>query len=361
MGAFASKPKDQGIVKTISRLKAKDSEILKLLLLGAGDSGKTTIFKQLKILYGSHKHGVDTRARIGIRKPLFANIISGAKTLLDGLEELQGEGLTKPLESAESLAAAKLIKSIDERVNALEPEVAEAITTLYNDENFQTTWKNRSKLQILDCWAQLAANCANYPEWGGPEWIPDEEAYILTRIRTTGVVQEIFKIENTTFQLVDVGGQRNERKKWIHCFAGVTAVLYVAASSEYDQYLFEDRSRNRLVEALGLFNTVTNSEVFEHTTMILFLNKSDIFRDKLCVRKIPLNISGEFPEAPDTDIYEVGVAWLQNKFLEHNDNPNKFVYVHLTTATDRSNIKVVLEACKVTIVRQALQRMNFYP
>ena len=50
--------------------------------------------------------------------------------------------------------------------------------------------------------------------------------------------------------MYDVGGQRNERKKWIHCFEGVTAVIFVAAISEYDQKLFEDASTNRMVGLL---------------------------------------------------------------------------------------------------------------
>ena len=54
----------------------------------------------------------------------------------------------------------------------------------------------------------------------------------------------------TVFEMYDVGGQRNERKKWIHCFEGVTAVIFVAAISEYDQKLFEDASTNRMVGLL---------------------------------------------------------------------------------------------------------------
>jgi hypothetical protein len=57
-------------------------------------------------------------------------------------------------------------------------------------------------------------------------------------------------IDGTIFEMYDVGGQRNERKKWIHCFDSVTAIIFVAALSEYDQVLFEDASTNRYVPIL---------------------------------------------------------------------------------------------------------------
>lgn len=59
-----------------------------------------------------------------------------------------------------------------------------------------------------------------------------------------------YKIDGTTFEMYDVGGQRNERKKWIHCFDNVTAVIYVAALSEYNQGMFEDANTNRWVLVL---------------------------------------------------------------------------------------------------------------
>ena len=41
--------------------------------------------------------------------------------------------------------------------------------------------------------------------------------------------------------MFDVGGQRSERKKWIHCFEGVTAIIFIVAMSEYDLTLAEDQ------------------------------------------------------------------------------------------------------------------------
>lgn len=73
--------------------------------------------------------------------------------------------------------------------------------------------------------------------------------------------------------MFDVGGQRSERRKWIHCFENVTAVIFLCAISEYDQKLLEDEETNRLQEALTLFDGICNSKWFVNTSMILFLNK----------------------------------------------------------------------------------------
>ena len=49
------------------------------------------------------------------------------------------------------------------------------------------------------------------------------------------------------FRMFDVGGQRSERKKWIHCFEGVTAIIFCVALSGYDLVLAEDEEMNRSV------------------------------------------------------------------------------------------------------------------
>jgi len=149
---------------------------------------------------------------------------------------------------------------------------------------------------------------------------------LRSRVRTTGIVEESFVaktnttrccvlgnipcslifvryvIEGKEFVVIDVGGQRNERKKWIHCFEDVTAIIFIAALSAYDSVLFEDSTTNRMYEALDLFDryvvlcepekvsrlvtlrmsrSVINSPWFAKTDVILFLNKDDLFREKI--------------------------------------------------------------------------------
>ncbi len=117
-------------------------------------------------------------------------------------------------------------------------------------------------------------------------------------------------------------------------FENVTAVLFVAAISEYDQVLYEDENTNRIVEALNLFEEICNSRWFRETSMILFLNKRDLFQEKC--KKVSLSVS--FPDYQGDDSYEAGVEFLQEQFETKNRNPDKQIYTHVTCATDTDNI-----------------------
>merc|ERR1712146_292944 len=120
------------------------------------------------------------------------------------------------------------------------------------------------------------------------DYMPDKDDILRSRVRTSGIVEEKYTIEDVEFVMYDVGGQRNERKKWIHCFDGVTAIIFVGAISEYDQVLYEDKNQNRLIEAVELFNEICNSKWFIQTAMILFLNKRDLFEMKYLDKHVPL-------------------------------------------------------------------------
>ena len=113
------------------------------------------------------------------------------------------------------------------------------------------------------------------------EYIPTNQDILRCRLKTVGIVETSFHLGPLTYRMFDVGGQRSERKKWIHCFEDVTAVLFLVAISGYDQCLVEDKDANQMQEALLLFDSICNSQWFVNTSMILFLNKIDIFKEKI--------------------------------------------------------------------------------
>ena len=115
------------------------------------------------------------------------------------------------------------------------------------------------------------------------DYVPNDQDVLRSRVKTTGITETTFIIQDLTYRMFDVGGQRSERKKWIHCFENVTTILFLVAISEYDQLLFEDETVNRMQEALTLFDSICNSRWFVKTSIILFLNKIDRFKEKLPV------------------------------------------------------------------------------
>ncbi|KAA8590496.1 hypothetical protein FQN60_014430, partial [Etheostoma spectabile] len=214
-----------------------------------------------------------------------------------------------------------------------------------------------------------------------------------TRVKTTGIVETHFTFKNLHFRLFDVGGQRSERKKWIHCFEDVTAIIFCVALSGYDQVLHEDETTysrhlqtpscsisgsfhssshsrhrlssltnqqsdlpqmlhpqtalsngvllsNRMHESLKLFDSICNNKWFNDTSIILFLNKKDLFESRII--KSPLSVC--FPEYTGPDTYLEGIDYIKGQYESKNKSPSKDVYAHVTCATDTNNIQFVFDA-----------------
>lgn len=212
----------------------QEDEKIKLLLLGAGESGKSTIFKQMKLIYGDQYSDAEKKQQI---PTIYSNILQGIKALVEHAVVFNMVNLVEAKEEFE------VIKAIDEN-DVISIPVGNAIKALWKDPGIQAVWERRSEFQIIES-VQYYFNRIDRIKM--PDYIPDKDDIVYSRVRTSGIVTERYIIDNTTFEMYDVGGQRNERKKWIHCFEGVTAVIFVAAISEYDQKLFEDASTNRMV------------------------------------------------------------------------------------------------------------------
>lgn len=152
-------------------------------------------------------------------------------------------------------------------------------------------------------------------------------------------------------QLVDIGGQRVERRKFFKLFREVDAILFVASLSEYDQNLFENRHVNRLTETMTLWERTVNHDNFNSSWFLILLNKVDLLIEKFKEQGIPVQPEFECnpPPLPEKDDNKCTLikAWYEELFLSkvHSENKRKEVRVYFTNAMDRSNIKVVIEYC----------------
>jgi len=234
------------------------------------------------------------------------------------------------------------------------------LSTLWKDVAIQAAFQRRSQFQLPD---SASYYFEAIPRILAANYIPDAQDILRSRVRTQAVVELRFVYSDLIFRMYDVGGQRNERRKWIHCFQDVTAVIFVVGISEYDLTLLEDTKMKRMPESLWLFNNIYNAEWFKGTNMILFLNKTDLFEHKLCVMKIPLTHA--FPEYTGGFDLEMGKAYIQDKFMDGKLRPDqaqldsRIVYTHFTAATDSENIKTVFTAVKDTILQDRLRKGGF--
>lgn len=172
------------------------------------------------------------------------------------------------------------------------------------------------------------------------DYLPTDQDVLRSRVKTTGITETTFIIGDLTYRMFDVGGQRSERKKWIHCFENVTTILFLVAISEYDQLLFEDETVNRMQEALTLFDSICNSRWFVKTSIILFLNKIDRFKEKLPVSPM----KNYFPDYEGGADYAAACDYILNRFVSLNQAEQKQIYTHFTCATDTTQIRFVMAA-----------------
>jgi len=331
----------------------RDQQTIKLLFLGAGGSGKSTLFKQLRLLYGD---GLTEDLRRSYTVNIYSNIITGMKRLIEGNLEFANDDDKEDEELAISNGTRKTkIKRCDEKtvklINAISeedsfsPQTAKVIEMAWADPGIQSTWENRSQLQVQDSLAYFVENAQRISK---PDYIPSKDDVLHVRTRTTGIVEEEMKIHNKMFHIVDVGGQRSERKKWMTCFDDVRGLIFVVSLISYNQVLYEDEQTNRMVESLLLFRKTLGGTNFKDSCIVVFFNKDDLFKEM--IKNYP--ITKCFPKYKGELTEEAQYAYIRQMY--ESQVTHRTIYFHRTCATNTNQIEVIFNAVNLTIIKKAL-------
>uniref|UniRef100_A0A915AXA7 Guanine nucleotide-binding protein alpha-7 subunit n=2 Tax=Parascaris univalens TaxID=6257 RepID=A0A915AXA7_PARUN len=350
MGHCASRDqKDQKklnrrIDEQIRKDQSMSLRIIKLLLLGAGESGKSTILKQMRIL---HKDGFSQQDLEMIRPVVYSNCIHSMLAILRAMFHLQIEYGDPDRVRDSQLVFATVHANKEE----LTEELSAAMQRLWMDGGVRECYRRSNEYQIDDSAKYFLDNLSRL---SAPNYLPTEQDLLRTRVKTTGITEVLFELKGLTFRVIDVGGQRSERKKWIHCFDNVNAIIFISSLSEYDQTLREDNCTNRMQESLKLFDSICNSPWFADIHFILFLNKKDLFAEKIV--RSPLTIC--FPEYKGQQNQSECINYIQWKFEQLNRSSQREIYCHHTCATDTNNVQFVLDACLDMIIAKNLKSMG---
>ncbi|XP_057564164.1 guanine nucleotide-binding protein subunit alpha-15 isoform X2 [Hippopotamus amphibius kiboko] len=193
----------------------------------------------MRIIHGA---GYSEEDRRSFRPLVYQNIFVSMRTMIEAMERLQ-----IPFSWPESKHHANLIMSQDPyKVTTFEKHYAMAMQWLWRDSGIRACYDRRREFHLLDSAVYYLSNLDRITEEG---YIPTAQDVLRSRMPTTGINEYCFSVQKTNLRIVDVGGQKSERKKWIHCFENVIALIYLASLSEYDQCLEENnqeaRSRTR--------------------------------------------------------------------------------------------------------------------
>lgn len=230
----AALERSKAIEKNLKEDGISAAKDVKLLLLGAGESGKSTIVKQMKIIHEDGFSGEDVKQ---YKPVVYSNTIQSLAAIVRAMDTLGIEYGDK-----ERKADAKMVCDVVSRMEDTEPfspELLSAMMRLWGDSGIQECF-NRSREYQLNDSAKYYLDSLD--RIGATDYQPTEQDILRTRVKTTGIVETHFTFKNLHFRLFDVGGQRSERKKWIHCFEDVTAIIFCVALSGYDQVLHEDET-----------------------------------------------------------------------------------------------------------------------
>ncbi|OAD55088.1 Guanine nucleotide-binding protein G(q) subunit alpha [Eufriesea mexicana] len=342
-------------------------------LTGTGESGKSTFIKQMRIIHGSGYSDDDKR---GFIKLVYQNIFMAMQSMIRAMELLR-------IEYAESsnVEKAELVRSVDfETVTTFESPYVEAIKDLWADAGIQECYDRRREYQLTDVFSSPRCHCSvsnsylmeidrvaapdylpteqdilrvRVPTTGiieypfdleeirfsylsdlerieKPDFLPTEQDILRARAPTTGIIEYPFDLDSIIFRMVDVGGQRSERRKWIHCFENVTSIIFLVALSEYDQILFESENENRMEESKALFKTIITYPWFQQSSVILFLNKKDLLEEKIMYS----HLVDYFPEYNGPKQEHVPAReFILKVYLSTNPDPDRMCYSHFTCAT----------------------------
>ncbi|XP_068585051.1 guanine nucleotide binding protein (G protein) alpha v1 isoform X2 [Cebidichthys violaceus] len=327
----------------------REMNVVKILLLGAAESGKSTLVKQMKII---HSHGFTKQELTSFKPAVLDNLLTSMKFVLHGMGVLR-INLANTRNKVHAHSVLSCGRCFDEE-QVLFPFLSHALSCLLADQGVRAAAARGYEYELNDSALYFFENLTRITS---PDYVPTETDVLRVRLRTTGVIETQFKVNRLVFRMYDVGGQRTERRKWIGCFEDVRAVLFVVALSGYDMTLVEDPSVNRLQESMKLFSSICNNVFFRSTSMILFMNKIDLFQDKILHSGRHLRLYLPQFKGADCDV-DSSARFIAATFASLNATPGKLIYHHFTTATDTSNVQVVFQVVMDTIIRENLEAVS---
>ena len=242
---------------------------IKILTLGSGECGKTTLWRQLKRIYCG---GFKPNERKTFIDTMRINIIDDIKKLIQAARR-NNQNFANALQRD-----IDMIDDLNLVGDDLNSDAANAILRVWQDPIMKVVYEQSNSIGIGENASYFLDSVQRIASEG---YSPTDEDILKARIRTNGKNEFKFKIDDKKTLLIDVGGQKGERRNWQSYFEGVDYAMFVISLSDFDQHMFEDLEMRRTQDSLDLFMSIATSPIFADKNIFLILNKYDLFKKKI--------------------------------------------------------------------------------
>jgi len=317
--------------------KDAQAQQVRMILLGPGESGKSTFFKQLKIIQGG---GIGEEERKRWAVGVFANIRSQMQILVQQARDEEVE-FSEP--SSQDMAQKILSTPADSEWSS---EFGMWVKKMWAEPAIKTIYQERDRLFSLnDGAAYFFTNIDRIME---PNYIPSQQDLLCVRVRSAAFEQAVYSYNKITFKIWDVGGQIPERKKWRRHIGASTAIIFFASLTEYDQRMREDHNRIRMMDTLDMFEEICILEETAKKPIILLLNKIDLLKEKIA-RK---NLNSFFPEYTGPADAAVAAEYIRDRYIDRAHNHD--VYPHFICAVDTVTVTSIWSSVRDILYKKTI-------
>ncbi|NWQ83259.1 GNAT2 protein, partial [Columbina picui] len=328
----------------------KEAKTVKLLLLGKGGPGgrgRWTVPPRI-----IHQDGYTPEECMEFKAIIYGNILQSILAIIRAMSTL-GIDYAESSRADDGRQLFNLADSIEE--GTMPPELVDCIKKLWKDGGVQACFDRAAEYQLNDSAAYYLNQLDRIT---APGYLPNEQDVLRSRVKTTGIIETKFSVKDLNFRWV---GAPHHDPPQPPAWGGLRVPPPTPPGPGMlrgcDHTNEPVRLQNRMHESLHLFNSICNHKFFAATSIILFLNKKDLFEEK--IKKVHLSIC--FPEYDGPNTFEDAGNYIKTQFLDLNMRKDvKEIYSHMTCATDTQNVKFVFDAVTDVIIKENLKDCGLF-
>jgi len=323
--------------------EANRSVEIQVALVGSGGSGKTTLVKQWRIIHGAFN--IDTELE-NIRYIFEYNIFEGLTDLVEFLEEKEIKD-KENRKFANEILETKTYKEF----KSWDGDTVKRIQALWKDPGVQNFVKSYD-IKKIDMEYNLVYIINNIERLAKDDCEITEMDILMARQRTTGLDYSTFTTPKpyVKWKFIDAGGQPTEIKKWQYALEKSQVVIFTVGLDDFNVSSYWDKSKTIMDESLELFRKVVDEDS-EDRVVLLFLNKTDLFEEKLG------HLKKTFKEYEGGRRLTPAIEYISSRYLKMPKKATE-VFVHPTCALNKADMGAVFEKVKQLVIKKRLQQSN---